>query len=144
MTHDAIIKDLQGLSVGRNCFVGNHTFIMGSGSIEIQDEVMFGPHCIVISGNHTTLNGSFRYGISDTGSIFIGRGSWVAGNCTIIKGSSLPQNSVLAGNSFLNKAFDTPNAAYGGVPAKLLKINDDIKEEVLAKLKEIQEVSSAF
>lgn len=121
ITHDAILKDLQGISVGNNCFVGNHTVIMGSGDIIISDEVQFGPHCIVISGNHTSLNGSYRYGKSEAGTIRIDKGAWVGGNCTITKGAHLPNNSVLGGNSFLNKEYSLPNSVYGGVPAKLVK-----------------------
>lgn len=121
VTHDAIIKDLQGISVGSNVFVGNATVIMGSGSITIEDEVMFAPHCIAISGNHVRKNGSFRYGKGDRGHIHIGRGSWVAGNCTIGRGAYLPAGSVLSANSFLNKAFDEEGALYGGVPAHFIK-----------------------
>lgn len=122
VTHDVIIKGLQYITVGRNCFVGNGTVLMGNGSIVVGDEVMFAPHVIVISGNHTSENGSYRYGRGDRGTIVIGNGAWVAGNSTIQKDSVLPENSVLSANSFLNKCFDIPDAIYGGVPAKLLKI----------------------
>ena len=120
VTHDAVVKDLWGISVGNHVFVGNSTVIMGSGTIEIGDEVQIAPHCIVISGNHTMKDGSFRYGKSDSGSIIIGKGSWVAGNCTIQRGSKLPEGSVLSANSFLNKFFEEPFALYGGVPAKMI------------------------
>ena len=121
VTHDAIIKDIWGISVGSHVFVGNGTVIMGSGTIDIEDEVQFAPHCIVISGNHTLMNGSFRYGKGDSGHIQIGRGSWVAGNSTIQRGSKLPAGSVLSANSFLNKDFEEPLSLYGGVPAKFIK-----------------------
>ena len=121
VTHDAIIKDLWGISVGNHVFVGNGTVIMGSGTIEIEDEVQFAPHCIVISGNHTLKNGSFRCGNGDCGHIHVGRGAWVAGNSTIQRGSKLPAGSVLSANSFLNKEFEEPLSLYGGVPAKFIK-----------------------
>lgn len=121
VTHDAVVKDLWGISVGKHVFVGNCTVLMGSGTIEIGDEVQFAPHCIVISGNHTMKDGSFRYGKSDRGCIVIGRGSWIAGNCTIQRGSKLPEGSVLSANSFLNKVYEEPFALYGGVPAKMIK-----------------------
>lgn len=121
VTHDAIVKGLQRIYVGNNCFFGNHTVIMGSGKIIIEDQVMLAPHVILISGNHTSENGSYRYGKSDAGEIFIGRGSWIAGNSTIQKDSVLPANSVLSANSFLNKCFNLENSIYGGVPAKFIK-----------------------
>ncbi len=125
VTHDAYIKDLQGISVGNHCFVGNTVVIMGSGETIIEDEVMIAPHVIIISGNHTSMNGSYRYGKADTGTIFIGRGSWVAGNATLSKGAGLPEDSVLSANSFLNKSFETPHALYAGTPAKFIKKRDD-------------------
>lgn len=121
ITHDAVIKDLPGISFGDHCFVGNATVIMGSGTITIADEVMFAPHCIVISGNHTAKDNSFRYGKGDIGNIYIGKGAWVAGNSTIQRNSKLPAGSVLSANSFLNKIFEKENSIYGGVPAKFLK-----------------------
>lgn len=121
VTHDAIIKDLFGISVGKHVFVGNGTVIMGSGTIVIEDEVQFAPHCIIISGNHTMKGGSFRYGEGDRGHIHIGRGAWVAGNSTVQRGSKLPAGSVLSANSFLNKVFEEPFSLFGGVPAKFIK-----------------------
>ncbi len=121
VTHDAIIKDLMGISIGNHVFVGNGTVIMGSGTITIEDEVMFAPHCIAISGNHVQKNGSFRYGKGDIGHINIGRGAWVAGNSTIGRGATLPSGSVLSANSFLNKPFSEESALYGGVPARFIK-----------------------
>ena len=129
VTHDAYIKDLQGISVGNHCFVGNTVVIMGSGETIIEDEVMIAPHAIIISGNHTSVNGSYRYGKADAGKIFIGRGSWIAGNATIVKGASLPEDSVLSANSFLNKSFDIPHSIYGGIPAKLIKTRENVNEK---------------
>ena len=121
VTHDAIIKNLQGISVGNNCFVGNGTVMMGGGTIEIEDQVMLAPQVIVISGNHTSDNGSYRYGLGSCGTIRIEYGAWVAGNSVIQKDSVLPRNSILAANSVLNKDFHLANSIYGGCPAKFIK-----------------------
>lgn len=121
VTHDAILKDIQNMYIGKHCFVGNHAVIMGRGKIKIDDEVMIAPHVIIISSNHGSYNGSYRYGHGEIGTIILGKGCWDAGNSTIQKDSILPVNSVLSANSFLNKQFETSNAIYGGVPAKLIK-----------------------
>ncbi len=121
VTHDAIIKDLEHILVGAHCFIGNGSVMMGSGKIEIGDEVLIAPHVVVISGNHSMKNGSFRYGKADIGNINIGEGAWIAANCTVQRGAILPAHSVLSANSFLNKPFKEEFALYGGVPARFIK-----------------------
>lgn len=120
VTHDATIKDIENISVGSNCFIGNGSIVMGSGTITIEDMILIGPHVIIVSGNHMSDGTSYKGKIS-AGDIRLSYGSWVAGNCTIQKGAVLPPNSVLSANSLLNKKFDSPDSVYGGVPAKLLK-----------------------
>lgn len=113
---------MQKIKIGENCFVGNNTVIIGVGFCYLDDEVQIGPNCVIVSSNHTSVNGSYRFAKGeDIGPIYINHGSWIAANCTIAKGSKLPENSVLAANSFLNKIFEIPNSIYGGVPAKFIK-----------------------
>lgn len=121
VTADAWLKDLGNLEFGDNCFIGNSTIIMGSGTILVEDDVLIGPQSIIISGNHSFENGSFRNGKNDTGDVIIKNGSWIAAHCTVTKGAILPEGSVLAANSVLNKAFEQPESVYAGVPAHFIK-----------------------
>ena len=102
VTHDARLITLQEISVGRNCFIGNNTLVFASinGEISLADEVQIGPHCVIISDNHTIKDGSFRYGKTDNGVIRIGFGSWIGANSTVLKGAILPPSSVLGANSY--------------------------------------------
>ena len=120
ITHDAILKDLEHISIGNHVFIGNGTFVMGN--IDIEDEVQIAMHSVLVSNNHTSVDGSYRYGDADIGQIIVGKGAWIAANCTLVKGAVLPQNAVLAANSCLTKRMEIPNAIYGGVPAQLIKI----------------------
>ncbi len=121
VTHDVVIKELNHIAIGKHCFIGNGSVVMGSGLIEIGDDVMIAPNVVVVSGNHTSVSQSYRRGKIDAGRVSIGNGSWVASNCTVAKGAVLPEDSVLAANSFLNKHYDVPHAIYGGSPARLIK-----------------------
>jgi len=123
VAHDVNIKCLDGMSVGTNCYVANNNIILGSGTIVIESEVQIGPNCVLASGNHVSINGSYYNSKGDIGSIYLGKGSWVAANCTLAKGAVLPNNSALAANSFLGTELSKPNSIYGGVPAKLIKSN---------------------
>jgi maltose O-acetyltransferase len=119
VTHDAILKDLENIRIGDHVFIGNGAFVMGN--VTIEDEVQIAMHSVIVSSNHTSQNGSYRYGKSDFGQTCIHRGAWVAANCTIIKGGELPENSVLAANSCLTTKMERPDSIYGGVPAKFIK-----------------------
>ncbi len=121
ITHDAILRGLQNLTIGNNVFVGNHTIFLASDKIKIENEVMIAPHCTIVSGDHTSVNGSFRYGPSVTGEIYLAQGSWIGAHCTITMNSLLPKGSVLGANSFLNKKFDQQQSLYAGSPAQLIK-----------------------
>ena len=56
------LYDPARIQIGTNVYIAYGTWVMGSGGVKIGDEVMFGPHCIVVSSEHTRINGSFRYG----------------------------------------------------------------------------------
>lgn len=123
--HDAIIRDLQNLEFGRDIRIANHVAIWGSGKIVIEDCVIIGPHAVIVSGNHTLGNGSFRNGAGHKGVIILKEGSWVAANSTVCAGSVLPERSVLGANSMMNKAFTEQESIYGGVPARFIKNIED-------------------
>lgn len=118
--HDARLTGLQWMVIGNHVVIGNLSVFFAHGIITLEDEVLVGPMCMFSAGNHTKINGSYRYGQSEISSIRICAGSWVAANCTVIGGAVLPQGSVLGANSLLNKSYDISDSLYGGVPAKLI------------------------
>lgn len=123
VTSSVIMTSLGGISVGENVYIAHNTVIIGT-NIKIGDEVLIGPNCVISSGNHSFMNGSYRYGRSDSKEVIIDDGSWVSGNCSIAAGAILPKKSVLASGSVLNKAFNKEESLYAGVPAQFKKIID--------------------
>lgn len=118
VTHDANIKCLENLDVGNNCYIANGCTLICHGLIILEDEVQLGPNVVVVSGNHTARNNSFRFGHGIPGTIILCMGSWVGANSTILAHSILPRGSVLGANSVLNKKFEDVNSLYAGVPAR--------------------------
>lgn len=125
VAHNAILLNLETISVGDNCYIAYFSILIANpkGAIILDDEVQIGPHCVVVSDNHTSINHSFRYGKCHEEQIILGRGSWVGANSIILKGSILPSGSVLGAGSVLNKKFEIKNSLYAGSPAKLIKNN---------------------
>lgn len=62
--------------------------------------------------------------------IFIGHDVWICNRCTILKGSYLPNRSIVATNSLVNRSFknEPNNSIYAGVPAKFIKTGFTRKE----------------
>lgn len=117
---NAIINSLSGIKVGDNVYIGPSTIILAT-DVRLEDEVLIGPLNLITTGNHTLKNGSFRYGEPSRGKVVIKKGSWVSGNCTVLAGAVLPESSVLAAGSVLNKPFKSTHSMYAGVPAQFKK-----------------------
>lgn len=116
-----IINSLAGLEVGNHVYIAHNNVLIGT-SIKIGDKVIVGPNCVFSSGNHTFLEDSFRYGKSDSKSVVIEEGSWVAANCSVVAGAKLPKQSLLAAGAVLNKPMQEERSIYGGVPARKIGV----------------------
>ena len=115
-----VINSLSGLQIGHHVYIANNTILIGH-DITIKDEVIIGPNCVISSGNHAFDGNSFRFKPSISGKVLIEQGSWVAGNCTLTAGSTLPVKSILAAGAVLNKTQKESNSIYGGIPAKFIR-----------------------
>ncbi|MGS0706917.1 acyltransferase [Acinetobacter sp. ANC 3781] len=114
------INSLTGLEVGENVYMAHNSVLLGK-EINIDDEVLIGPNSVIVSGNHTYLNGSFRFGPSSSKPIFIQKGVWIGANCTILAGSIIPCCSIIGAGSVVSKKFEQNSSLYAGNPAKLIK-----------------------
>ncbi|WP_158960373.1 acyltransferase [Myroides fluvii] len=117
---DVYFSTLTGIRIGDNVYIAPRNTIIAL-NLEIQNDVIIGPNCVISGGNHQYDGHSFRFAKSKIDSVVIEQGAWVSGNCTIVAGSILPKGSILAGGAVLTKKFDVPNSIYAGVPAKFIK-----------------------
>ncbi len=110
----------------RNIFIGNNVYIaygnwFSAGDvITIDDEVIIGPYCVFASSNHTKSFGSFRYGVPEYKPIRIEKGSWIAGQCSVLAGSHIGSGVLVAANSVVSGLL-SDNTMYAGSPAKSIK-----------------------
>lgn len=126
ITQNAILRSADTISIGNDVYIANNCVILGGGEINIEDEVLIGPNTVVASRTHLMKTNSFRFGGSENGSIRIGKGSWIAANCTLVANSALPDGSLLAANSVLTEKHKSKNALYAGAPAQFVKeLNHD-------------------
>ena len=50
------------LEIGRDVYFGPGSWIHAPGGIVVEDEVQLGPYVVLITGDHTLKDGSYRYG----------------------------------------------------------------------------------
>ncbi|MBD3842442.1 MAG: acyltransferase [Campylobacterales bacterium] len=115
-----IIRGLQNLSVGNDVYLAPRVIINAIDSIQIHHEVMIAFNSVIVSGNHTFVAGSYRFGSSAKQPITIKRGVWVAANSTVTAGCVIGEGSILAANSVGKGELDKASL-YAGVPAKKIK-----------------------
>lgn len=55
--------------------------------------------------------------------VMVGDHVWIAHDCSILKGASIPSGCIVAAKSLVGKAYDEPCALLAGVPAKIIRRN---------------------
>jgi len=114
------IYNPSNIKIGDHVYIAFGCWFLGASEISIESEVMFGPYCVVSDGNHTSLNGSYRFGPSEVGKILIKKGSWIGAHSVILMDVTIGRGALVAAHSLVNKAVDD-FGIVGGVPAKYLK-----------------------
>ncbi len=130
---EAMIKFGAAVSVGPGAIldIGDRFRISSNSKIICFKKVRFGENCR-ISWNVQFMDTDFHY-ITDMGGnilnhprkIHLGNNVWVGSHCTFSKGAILPDNTIVASRSLVNKEFEGEYQVIGGAPAKVIK--SDVK-----------------
>lgn len=112
--------------IGKNSHIAPFGYLLiDKNSVTIGDNVAIGPFCTFIchSNHFEGESHLFAKNYLD-GDIKIGNNVFIGAQCTILPGTVISDNVVVASNSVV-KGELTSNRVYGGSPVKLLKsIND--------------------
>ena len=134
---------------GFNLKVGNHVsfgygnvFMCTEASINIGDNVMFGPNVTMITGDHRIdMLGKFMIDVSveeklpeNDQPITLEGDNWIGANSTILKGVTIKEGAIVAAGALVNKDVP-PYAIVAGVPAKIIRYRFD--ENSIKKHKEL-------
>jgi len=114
------------LEIGRDVFLGMGCWLQAQGGIILEDEVQLGPYAVLASGDHTPVDGSYRFGERSLALISICQGSWIAAHATVTKGVTIGRGALLAANSVAIHDIP-PLAMAGGVPAFVIIKNSRIE-----------------
>ena len=105
--------------IGRRSFIGLYCYL--NGKVTVGDDVLIGPHCSIVAGNHKfdAATGAFTARTEGDGdeSVSIGDGSWLCSNVTVTPGCKIGRRNLICAGAVVTKS--TPDyAIMAGVPAK--------------------------
>lgn len=114
--------------VGDNFLTNYNVTILDVARVYVGNDVMIGPNTLITTVGHplSPKGRKQRHGICQP--VTIGNNVWIGGNCTVLPGVKIGNNSIIAAGAVVTK--DVPdNCVVGGVPAKVIKeLKDDIDE----------------
>src|ERR1700693_2614509 len=114
------------LKIGSDVFLATGCWLHARGGIVLEDEVQLGPYSVLVAGDHSQIDGSYRFGPSNLAPIRICQGSWVAAHATVTKGVVIGRGALLAANSVATRNVP-PFTKAGGVPARVIQENSRIE-----------------
>lgn len=107
------------LEIGDDVYMATGCWLHAWGGITIEDGVQLGPYVVLVAGDHTRKDGSYRHGPSRLGPIHLCQGCWLAAHATVTKNVTVGQGALLAANSVATRDIP-PFALAGGVPAQVI------------------------
>lgn len=107
------------IHVGENFYAGYNCTILDIAEVIIGDNCMLGPNVGIYTAGHS-IEPKDRNKSGYAMPINIGKDVWVGGNCLILPGIAIGDNSIIAAGSVVTR--DVPsNVIMAGNPAKILK-----------------------
>ena len=114
----------KGMRIGNNVGLGSHGhYGSGAGFVEIGDDTIFGNYVSIHPENHNykDKNVPIRLqGVNSKGGVKIGNNCWIGAKATILDGTVIGDNCIVAAGAVVSGHFPD-NVIIGGVPARIIK-----------------------
>lgn len=122
------------LSIGRDCSIESANIAL----TENKSKISIGNNCLFSYGidirngdSHSIIDLKTGQRINPVQDILIGNKVWIGARVTVLKGTQIQDNSVVALGAIVTKKFSQGNVVLGGVPAKILRQGVDWTTERL-------------
>lgn len=115
-------NNLGSLTIGDNSHIAPFGYLLiDNNKIKIGDNVAIGPFCSLICHSND-INGADELFVNNylDGDIIIGNNVFIGAQCTILPGTIIENNVVIAANSVVKGTVEA-SSVYGGTPAKKIK-----------------------
>lgn len=112
---------------GGNLILGENFKITAESSLVASTHVEFGKDCLlswdilVMDTDFHKIRDNTGLVINNPSPIVIGNKVWIASRSLILKGTNIPDNSIIGAASVVGKVLDNAGALYAGIPAKMIR-----------------------
>lgn len=133
---DLINPEKKTLFLGENCEIGDYCHFVATEKVEIGDNFLCASKVFISDTNHGNYRGENCSFPSEppkdrtltSNPVFIGDNVWVGDNVVILPGTRIGSGCVIGANAVVSGTYED-NCIIAGVPAKVIKRYDDMKEE---------------
>ncbi len=113
------LQSPENISVGDRVTINSDSYLAGDGGIDIGDDVLIGPHCMIFTMNHVYRDPHMR--IRDQGyeyrPVRLESDVWIGAGAIILAGVTIRRGAIVAAGAVVRS--DVPEyAIVGGVPAR--------------------------
>jgi len=118
-----------GITIGRNCFLGEYNVIRGQGGVTIGNDVYTGPMVKIVAVNHVfdSLDRPIReQGVTAQG-IVIEDDVWLGAGVTVVDGVTVGRGSIIGAGAVVTSDIP-PYSIAVGIPAKPVKDRRDLNK----------------
>jgi len=130
------------LYIGKGCAIENCYFAMANESnqsVRIGEDCMFGTNITIRSTDgHIIYDVDSKKLLNQTKPVEIGNHVWISADVTILKGSSIPDNSIVGTGSVVTRSFLEKNIIIAGNPADIIKHNINWDRNFIGKYDQIK------
>lgn len=120
-----IEDDNNELIIGANTTIqaNTHLACIEGYKIVIGEDCMFSSEIVVRTGDSHSIMNTKNQRINTSADVHIGDHCWIGHRVMIMKGVTIPKNSIVGAGSLVNKKFEKENTVLAGIPAQLVKEN---------------------
>lgn len=120
------VEEKGTLIIGKMTNITAETTLITTNEIEIGNGSLISWNVLIMDSDfHSIRDLHTKVLLSNSKQIRIGNNVWIGCNTTILKGSIIPDNTIIGACSFVNKELYEGNCVYGGNPVSVKKNNVD-------------------
>ncbi len=118
------------LSITGNATFGDKFHISAAGKIICRDEITFGSNVLISwetlitdTDHHAVFDNQTQLHLNPNKKVTIGSDCWIGARANLMKGTVLPNNTVVGTASVVTKPFSEENTCLAGNPARVVRSN---------------------